>query len=77
MKTELTASIAYLELAKVMGGSAHEDVTLEDENPGGAAMLLYTSGTTSRPVSLTSYLVLRPTALTGPFRKGFFFPSQP
>ncbi|PKS12782.1 hypothetical protein jhhlp_000993 [Lomentospora prolificans] len=49
LATELDQKPAHLRLQKHQGGSAHEQVTLENEDPGNAAMMLYTSGTTNRP----------------------------
>ncbi|KKA26242.1 hypothetical protein TD95_000063 [Thielaviopsis punctulata] len=49
LKTELVSNPAYLQLEKLVGGSAHESVTLEDAEPGNSGMMLYTSGTTNRP----------------------------
>ena len=43
----------YLRLPKFQGQGSHEQVTLEGEDPGKAGMMLYTSGTTARPVSLS------------------------
>jgi acyl-coenzyme A synthetase/AMP-(fatty) acid ligase len=55
LKTELDAPPSYLQLAKFEGGSSHEKVTLEKTGPGSAGMMLYTSGTTNRPVRLPIY----------------------
>lgn len=41
-----------LELGKHQGGADHEVVSLEGEDAGEAGMMLYTSGTTNRPVCL-------------------------
>ncbi|KEZ42359.1 Uncharacterized protein SAPIO_CDS5532 [Scedosporium apiospermum] len=49
LATELDVKPSYLHLEKLPGGSAHEHVTLENDDPGNAAMMLYTSGTTNRP----------------------------
>ena len=46
----LDAKPAHLRLEKHVGGSAHETVVVGDEDAGRAAMMLYTSGTTNRPV---------------------------
>lgn len=46
----LDARPAYLRLEKHAGGAAHERVVVGDEDAGRAAMMLYTSGTTNRPV---------------------------
>ena len=59
LATELDSKPTHLHLEKHLGGSPHEQVTLEDENPGEAAMMLYTSGTTNRPVC-TLQPILRP-----------------
>lgn len=50
LATNLTPKLAHLELAKHMGGGSHEEVVLGDSDPGEAGMMLYTSGTTNRPV---------------------------
>lgn len=50
LATELNAKPLQLELKKHQGGSAHEKVMLENADPGAAGMMLYTSGTTNRPV---------------------------
>lgn len=50
LATDLTAKPAHLELQKHVGGGSHEKVELGDSNPGEAGMMLYTSGTTNRPV---------------------------
>lgn len=46
----LESTPAHLRLEKLLGGSAHETVAIGDEDAGQAAMMLYTSGTTNRPV---------------------------
>ena len=46
----LDAQPAHLRLEKHLGGSAHERVVIGDQDAGQAAMMLYTSGTTNRPV---------------------------
>lgn len=38
-------------LGKLSGGSTAQNVELQGDDPGAAAMMLYTSGTTNRPVS--------------------------
>jgi len=48
--TELASKPTLVELTKFQGGSAFEDVELASADPGRAGMMLYTSGTTSRPV---------------------------
>lgn len=50
LATELVSRPAQLELQKHLGGAAHEHVELGNADPGGAGMMLYTSGTTNRPV---------------------------
>jgi acyl-CoA synthetase (AMP-forming)/AMP-acid ligase II len=50
LKTELKDQPLHLELTKFHGGSNYEEVTLEGKDPGEAGMMLYTSGTTNRPV---------------------------
>lgn len=60
----LDSTPAYLRLEKHLGGSAHERVVLGEEDAGQAAMMLYTSGTTNRPVSLLLALAIR--AVCGP-----------
>ncbi len=50
LRTELDVEPAYLQLSKFQGGGNHEKVTLEKTGPGAAGMMLYTSGTTNRPV---------------------------
>jgi acyl-coenzyme A synthetase/AMP-(fatty) acid ligase len=50
LRTELDVEPAYLQLNKFQGGGAHEKVTLEKTGAGSAGMMLYTSGTTNRPV---------------------------
>ncbi|KAF6829778.1 AMP-binding enzyme [Colletotrichum plurivorum] len=49
LATELASKPAQLELQKHLGGGAHEQVELDNAEPGGAGMMLYTSGTTNRP----------------------------
>ncbi|KND90981.1 Acyl-CoA synthetase family member 3, mitochondrial [Tolypocladium ophioglossoides CBS 100239] len=49
LATELTSKPAHLELAKHVGGQEKEAVALEDTDPAGAGLMLYTSGTTNRP----------------------------
>lgn len=50
LKTELDAEPTFVQLNKFEGGSAHQKITLEKTGPGAAGMMLYTSGTTNRPV---------------------------
>lgn len=58
LATDLTTQPAHLELTKLQGGGKVQDVTLDDPNPGQAGMMLYTSGTTNRPVRLAHWLSL-------------------
>jgi acyl-CoA synthetase (AMP-forming)/AMP-acid ligase II len=51
LATELNTKPAHLELQKHQGGGNHEKVELGDADPGEAGMMLYTSGTTNKPVS--------------------------
>jgi len=50
--TDLAKKPTHVPLTKYQGGGTHEKVTLECEDAGRAGMMLYTSGTTNRPVSL-------------------------
>lgn len=50
LKTELKDQPLHLELTKFQGGNSHEEVKLEGKDAGEAGMMLYTSGTTNRPV---------------------------
>lgn len=52
LSTQLNERPDHLQLPKFHGGASHETVTLEGADPGEAGMMLYTSGTTNRPVSL-------------------------
>lgn len=62
LKTELDVEPAYLQLNKFQGGGVHEKVTLEKTGPGSAGMMLYTSGTTNRPVRLSCVQLILLTA---------------
>jgi len=57
LKTELDVQPAHLRLDKSQGNGAHEKVTLEKSGPGAAGMMLYTSGTTNRPVGTLSCVI--------------------
>jgi malonyl-CoA/methylmalonyl-CoA synthetase len=46
----LESKPVHLSLDKHVGGAVHDKIPLEGEAPGDAAMMLYTSGTTNRPV---------------------------
>ena len=50
LATELTSKPAHFELEKHVGGNKTEKVSLEGSDPAGAGLMLYTSGTTNRPV---------------------------
>lgn len=50
LKAELDVEPAYLQLDKFQGNGVHEKVTLDRSSAGAAGMMLYTSGTTNRPV---------------------------
>lgn len=50
LATHLAAKPTHLELPKHQGGSIFDAVELEGKDPGSAGMMLYTSGTTNRPV---------------------------
>ena len=58
LATELASKPSHLELPKHTE-SQNEMITLDGAEPGGAGMMLYTSGTTNRPVSLTRDGTLR------------------
>jgi acyl-coenzyme A synthetase/AMP-(fatty) acid ligase len=51
LATGLAARPAHLELEKHLGGGKGENVPLEGSDAAGAGLMLYTSGTTNRPVS--------------------------
>jgi Acyl-CoA synthetases (AMP-forming)/AMP-acid ligases II len=54
LKTELDVQPTFVQLEKFQGGGPHEHVELEEKSdPGAAGMMLYTSGTTNRPVRMT------------------------
>jgi malonyl-CoA/methylmalonyl-CoA synthetase len=54
MKEGLEAKPQHIKLEKKLGDSEHEKVTLQDSTDGDGGMMLYTSGTTNRPVSLNA-----------------------
>lgn len=58
LATELTAKPTHLELTKHFPGAAHEQVTLDGTDPAEGGLMLYTSGTTNRPVSSMPFLLL-------------------
>lgn len=47
----LQASPKFLKVEKKLGGGVYSKVTLEENRCDKAGMMLYTSGTTNRPVS--------------------------
>lgn len=51
LKQGLEGSPKHVKLGKKLGGATYEKVTLEDPTDGEGGMMLYTSGTTNRPVS--------------------------
>jgi acyl-CoA synthetase (AMP-forming)/AMP-acid ligase II len=74
LATQLNERPEYLQLSKFPGGGSHEPVTLEDVNPGEAGMMLYTSGTTNRPVSSHAPSFIHP-HINSSFRKASSFRS--
>ena len=56
LATELTTQPAHVELKKHQGGGNHDKVQLSNTDAGEAGMMLYTSGTTNKPVSLLMML---------------------
>lgn len=54
LATELKQKPMYFELPKHMGGGSKEQVSLADDDSTGAGLMLYTSGTTNKPVSIQS-----------------------
>ena len=50
LKEELETPPKHIRLEKKMGGGEHGNVTLEGPTGGEGGMMLYTSGTTNRPV---------------------------
>jgi malonyl-CoA/methylmalonyl-CoA synthetase len=51
MKLGLEGTPKYVKLEKEMGGAVYEKITLDECTDGEGGMMLYTSGTTNRPVS--------------------------
>ena len=65
MATELASKPSLLELTKFQGGGVFRDVELAAGDSGLAGMMLYTSGTTSRPVCTKAHrLKKEPCGLT-------------
>jgi acyl-coenzyme A synthetase/AMP-(fatty) acid ligase len=52
LKLDLEGKPKYIRLEKKLGGDAEGKVTLEGSSDGKGGMMLYTSGTTNRPVSV-------------------------
>lgn len=52
MKEGLELKPKHIQLHKLIGGQGHEKVALEGPKDGEGGMMLYTSGTTNRPVSV-------------------------
>jgi malonyl-CoA/methylmalonyl-CoA synthetase len=50
LKSGLEASPRHVTLEKKLGGGEHRDVILEGPTSGAGGVMLYTSGTTNRPV---------------------------
>lgn len=50
-KEGLQGTPKHVKLEKKLGGGKHEEVKLEGPTEGPGGMMLYTSGTTNRPVS--------------------------
>ncbi|GKT74601.1 2-succinylbenzoate-CoA ligase [Colletotrichum tofieldiae] len=76
LATELVSNPTQVELQKHLGGSAHEQVELEDADVGGAGMMLYTSGTTNRPVRNPLDLRWLPRTMLTPSKKGVLLPQS-
>ena len=58
LKTDLAKRPVHMQLAKHLGHGLHEEVILDGGEAGKAGMMLYTSGTTSRPVRVSSSTLL-------------------
>ncbi len=52
LKQDLEAMPKHVKLEKKLGGATQSKITLEGSTDGNGGMMLYTSGTTNRPVSL-------------------------
>jgi malonyl-CoA/methylmalonyl-CoA synthetase len=55
LKAGLEGSPKVVQLEKKIGGADHSEIALEGPSEGDGGMMLYTSGTTSRPVSHFSF----------------------
>ena len=59
LKEDLSTHPKHIKLEKKLGGADHAKVNLEGTRDSGGGMMLYTSGTTNRPVCITpGYLKL-------------------
>lgn len=77
LAAELVSKPAHVALAKHLGGGVHEKVELDEHaDAGKAGMMLYTSGTTNRPVSLGQACVLLATANANNSQKGVSLPER-
>jgi acyl-CoA synthetase (AMP-forming)/AMP-acid ligase II len=76
MVTQLASKPTLVELTKFLGGGDHQDVELASTDPGRAGMMLYTSGTTNRPVCTRRIGQCLPRELTRASRKGCCSPSM-
>lgn len=54
LATDLTSPPKHYELKKHLGKGSHTKIPLDDPDLGQSGMMLYTSGTTNRPVSASS-----------------------
>lgn len=59
LKDVLEGKPRYIKLEKKLGGAEYAKVTLEGPTDGQGGMMLYTSGTTNRPVCLFGAAYLR------------------
>lgn len=57
LATGLEGSPKHIMLEKIMSSESVEKVELSGESEGKAGMMLYTSGTTNRPVSVLAFRV--------------------
>jgi len=58
LKENLEARPKHMKLEKKLGGGEHRKIRLEGPSDGQGGMMLYTSGTTNRPVSSLEMLWL-------------------
>ena len=57
LKEKLERAPKHIKLEKKMGGGVHTKVTLEGPEDSEGGMMLYTSGTTNRPVRIPSIIL--------------------